>query len=81
VCLAEVTTGNYTVAQIAGLAMIQAINTTAATVVGSPGASLAAGVFTGGALAITGSGQILPLTAFNSATLSLIPAYVNFTGA
>lgn len=81
VSLGAVTSGNYTIIQTRGLAMIAANNVGAATVVGTPGAVQSSGIFTGGAAAATGAAGIIPLVAFNSATTSLIPAYVSFKGA
>lgn len=83
VSLAEVTSGNYTIIQIGGLAMVQANNVVAATAVNVPGVMQAAGVFSGASAASNtmGAAGVLPLLAFNSATTSLIPAYVNFAGA
>jgi len=82
VALGTITSGNWTIIQVAGLAMIQANNVGAATAVGVPGAMQASGVFTGAASAsqsILGT-SIIPLYAHNSSTTSLIPAFVNFMG-
>lgn len=81
ICLAEVTSGNYTAIQIAGLAMVQFINTTGSAVLGQPMTVLASGIATGGTpTAFTGAGNILPLVASAAATLSLLPCQVNFLG-
>ena len=82
IALSEVTAGNYTIIQTKGLALVAA-DGTAATVVGTPALmSGTAGVITGGASsALTGAGNILPMYAHSSATVSLIPCYVNFKGA
>jgi len=85
VALGEVTSGNYTIVQVAGLAMVQTDGTTA-TVLGSPGQVLANGIFSGmsatyASTGIPGAASILPLYAHASATVTLTPCMVNFLGA
>lgn len=89
VALGSVTIGNFTVVQVAGLALVQAVGGTVALVVGEPAAPGAAGVitgFAGTATALVGraapqfgqGGMLLPQFA-TAATLT-IPTYVNFMG-
>lgn len=90
VALGTVTSGNYTIVQIAGLAAVSANGSGVALVVNVPAVPTAAGQvagFAGTATALTGTaadqfsgaGLILPQFATSAASL-LIPAYVNFLG-
>ncbi len=89
VALGEITSGKYTIIQIAGLAMVQAGTcSTNNTVVGKSVMALAAGAISGWTNAgVTAAnlgtmvgGSVYPLYAHTSDTLSLIPAYINFLG-
>lgn len=88
VALGEVTSGRYTIIQVAGLAMVQYNNTIAAAVIGKAGVMQAAGITSGptaGTMTaanldtIVGT-SIYPQALLASATTSLIPAYINFLG-
>lgn len=83
VTLGAVTSGNYTIIQVAGLTMVKGLGqTTAVLVAGTPAVPAAAGVITGSVSAAAnlylGGGLILPQSAVDSATAILIPAFVNF---
>jgi len=82
IAMGTVTAGNYTIIQVAGLAMVAAIGSGTATAVGVPPQVNASGQVLGLAAAnqyLTGV-SILPLIA-NSGALALNPMYVNFLGA
>jgi hypothetical protein len=83
VALGTVTSGNYTIVQVAGLACILAKGDGTALVVGQPAVPGAAGVVSGSAAAAanlyTGAGAIIPQFATAAASL-ICPAYVNFIG-
>lgn len=88
VALGEVTSGNYTIIQIAGLAMIQGNSTIGNFVVGKAAVMQAAGIASGptsGTMTaanldtIVGN-SIYPIAASASNTTSLYPAYINFLG-
>lgn len=84
VALGSVTSGNYTIIQVAGLAAIQTVGNANATVVNQPAIPSAAGVIKGSAAAAaniyTGAGLILPQIASSAAGPLLTPCFVNFTG-
>jgi hypothetical protein len=81
VALGTVTAGNFTVIQVAGLAIVSSTGTGTATAPNQPASGGAAGVVTGVAppAAWQGSAVILPQIANAAATIQ-IPAYVNFLG-
>jgi len=85
VALGAVTSGNYTIVQVAGLACVSATNNGAATVVNVPAKCDAgtAGTITGAAGTATlynAAASILPQIAYNAAGPLVIPCFVNFTG-
>lgn len=87
VALGTVSSGNYTIIQVAGLAMVLAVGSTTATVVGQPMIPTAtAGTLAGIAAASTGSAiQAITATPFiakyaTSAAAAVIPAYINALG-
>ncbi len=83
IALGTVTSGNYTVIQVAGLAAVQGNNVGAATVVNVPAKVQAAGIITGAAGTANlylGAGAIIPQLAYNAAGTITIPCFVNFTG-
>ena len=83
VALGTVTAGNFTIVQVAGLAVCLTSNSGAVTVVNQPAVGGAAGVVTGSAAAAANlfsqGGMILPQFATAVASL-LAPCYINFTG-
>jgi hypothetical protein len=83
VALGTVTSGNYTVVQVAGLALVTAVGNGNALVVNQPAIPTAGGAIKGSAAAAanlyTGASHINPQFATSAASL-IIPAYVNFTG-
>ena len=94
VALATVTSGYYTLIQVAGLALVQAVGNVTAIVSGQPGIPGATGVITGtpvqpggtGATAAIpvnlylGAASIVPWFAFVGSGPELIPCRVNFMG-
>ena len=86
VALGTVTSGSYTIIQVAGLAGVSAVGNSLANVAMVPGAPGAAGVLTGqpanysAAQIFTQGTAIVPLIA-NSAASAFIPCMVNFIGA
>jgi len=83
VALGTVTSGNYTIVQVAGLACVTSVGNGNALVVNQPAIPTAGGAIKGSAAAAanlyTGASCILPQLASAAASL-IIPAYVNFTG-
>ena len=83
VALGTVTSGNYTIIQVAGLACVTAVGNANALVVNQPAIPTAGGAIKGSAAAAanlyTGASCILPQYATAAASI-IIPAYVNFTG-
>jgi len=83
VALGTVTSGNYTVVQVAGLAAVTSVGNGNALVVNQPAIPTAGGAIKGSAAAAanlyTGASCVLPQLASSAASL-IIPAYVNFTG-
>jgi len=83
VALGTVTSGNYTVVQVAGLAAVTSVGNANALVVNQPAIPTAGGAIKGSAAAAanlyTGASCVLPQLASSAASL-IIPAYVNFTG-
>lgn len=83
VALGTVTSGNFTIIQVAGLAAVQCIGSGNATVVNQPAIPTAAGAAKGSAAAAaniyTGAGLILPQIA-NAGAVAVQPCFVNFTG-
>lgn len=86
VALGTVTSGSYTIIQVAGLAGVSAVGNTLANVAMVPGAPGAAGVLTGqpanysAAQIYTQGTAIVPMIA-NAAASAMIPCMVNFIGA
>jgi len=94
VALATVTSGYFTLIQVSGVALVQAVGSGTAIVAGVPTVAGAAGVITGtpvqpggtGATAAIpvnlymGSANVIPLFAFTGAGPELIPCRVNFMG-
>jgi hypothetical protein len=84
VALGTVTAGNYTIVQVAGLAILDNIGTGNVTVVNQPAIPTAAGQVKGSAAGAanlyTGAGLILPQMASTAVASVLLPAFVNFTG-
>jgi hypothetical protein len=94
VALGTVTSGNYTIVQVAGIAILSAAGSGGSYVaiaVNKPASPAAAGVvtgFAGTATALTGAagnlysgaGSIIPLIANTSGSALLQPFYINFTG-
>ena len=84
ICMGTVTSGNYTIIQVAGLAMVAAKGDGTALAAGSPCIVGASGVILGataGATPYMPGSSIIALAATSSATVSLHPCYVNFLGA
>jgi hypothetical protein len=83
VALGAVTSGSYTVIQVAGLACVLTKGDGTATVVGQPAVPGAAGVQSGSAAAAanlyTGAGALIPQFAASAASV-IIPTFVNFSG-
>jgi hypothetical protein len=83
VALGTVTSGNYTIVQVAGLACVTSVGNGNALVVNQPAIPTAGGAIKGSAAAAanlyTGASCVLPQLASSAASL-IIPAYVNFTG-
>jgi hypothetical protein len=83
VALGTVTQYNYTLIQVAGLALVLSKGDVTATVVNVPAVPGAAGVVSGSAAAAAnlyaGGGNIIPQLA-NAGASVVIPCYVNFTG-
>jgi hypothetical protein len=83
VALGTVTSGNYTIVQVAGLAAVTSVGNGNALVVNQPAIPTAGGAIKGSAAAAanlyTGASCVLPQLASAAASL-IIPAYVNFTG-
>jgi hypothetical protein len=83
VALGTVTSGSYTIIQVAGLACVLTTGTGTALSVNVPAVGAAAGVAAGSAAGAanlyTGASLILPQIA-NAAANIIIPCYVNFTG-
>ena len=80
VALGTVTSGNYTVIQVAGLALVQATGNGQALVAGAPAVGSASGVAIGLASPVYSTGSMVALFAYTSAGPELIPFHVNFTG-
>jgi len=84
VALGTVTSGNYTIVQIAGIAECLAVGSVTATVFGVPAVTGAGGTVVGSAAAAANlyqnGGAIIPLHAWAGAS-QLVPCLVNFIGA
>src|SRR5271169_341254 len=86
VALGTVTSGDYTIIQIAGLAGVSCVGNTLANVAMVPGSPGAAGVLTGqpanysAAQYFNAGGSIVPLMA-NAAASAMVMCMVNFVGA